>query len=167
MNENADKRLDELIDRFHTAMLVTHSLEGQLRARPMAIADHVESGRLYFATRSEDEKLDEIVNSPEVAVTMQDDDRYLSITGCAVLEKDPKLAEQMWKRSMKIWFPEGAHDPRLVLIMVLPKRAEYWDRSGLHKLSFLWEAGKALLSGSKADDQGLSGHAKVGPNRAE
>ncbi len=164
MSEDGDKRLDELIDGFHTAMLVTHSLHGQLRARPMAIAGHVESGRLFFATRAEDEKLDEIVNSPDVAVTMQGTDRYLSISGRARVEKDPKLAQKMWTGSMKIWFPEGAQDPQLILITVLPQRAEYWDRSGLHKLSFLWEAGKALLSGSKADDQGLSGHAKVEPN---
>ena len=164
MNENADKRLDELIDGFDQAMLVTHSLEGQLRARPMAIADHFETGLLYFATRAEDEKLDEILISPEVAVTMQGKNRYLSITGSARVESDPAIAKMMWKSSMKLWFPEGVNDPQLTLILVEPERAEYWDRSGLRKLNFLWQAGKALLTGKKPDDQELSGHAKVKPN---
>jgi len=52
---NAQERLDQLIASFDTAMLVTTSLRGQPRARPMAIAGHVEGGLLYFATRAEDD----------------------------------------------------------------------------------------------------------------
>lgn len=162
-HEIRQQRLERLIEGFDTAMLVTTSLAGQLRARPMAIAGHAEGALLYFATRSDDEKMEEILHTPEVAVTMQAKDRFLSISGRARVETDVELARRLWTASMKIWFPEGEHDPRLTLLLVDPEYAEYWDRAGWRKLEFLWEAGKALARGEKADDDALSGHAKLKP----
>ena len=66
-----------------TAMLVSTSLEGKLRVRPMAIANYSGGGLLYFTTRTEAEKLDEIMHTPEVAVPFQDDDRFLSLSSRA------------------------------------------------------------------------------------
>ena len=163
MNDSAQRRLDELIATFDTAMLVTTSLEGRPRARPMAIAGHDEGGLLYFATRAEDEKMNEVLEHPQVAVTMQGDARYLSITGRARIETDVQLARDLWQASMKLWFPEGAEDPQLTLILVEPQYAEYWDRSGLRRLEFLWEAGKALVKGEVMDEPPTEHHAKVVP----
>lgn len=158
-----DKRaqIDEIIGHFDTAMLVTTSLDGKLRARPMAIADHESGGALYFATRAEDEKLQEILRSSEVALTIQGDGRYLSITGTARIETDQVLTDELWSPTMRLWFPQGCTDPQLTLVLVEPSYAEYWDRTGVRGLEFLWEAGRALLRGSKADDAGLSGHGKA------
>jgi general stress protein 26 len=161
MQETAHEKLDRLIETFDTAMLVTTSLGGKPRARPMSIADHYEGGLLYFATRAEDEKLEEMLQHPDVAVTMQADGRFLSITGRARIETDVQLAKNLWKPSMKLWFPGGANDPQLTLILVEPSCAEYWDRSGLRKLQFLWEAGKALVRGDMPDEPPQERHAKV------
>ena len=155
------KKLDDLIDAFETAMLVTRSTEGKLRARPMAIARHAPGGELYFATRADDGKLEEILQSPDVAVTMQDDGQYLSISGTARVLTDQLLADDLWSESMRLWFPEGASDEQLTIILVEPRYAEFWDRTGLRQLEFLWEAGKALLTSRKASDSDLSGHGKV------
>jgi general stress protein 26 len=163
MSDRAQERLDELIATFDTAMLVTTSLEGQPRARPMAIAGHDTGGLLYFATRAQDEKMNEVLEHPQVAVTMQSDARFLSITGKARIETDVKLARSLWQPAMKLWFPEGARDPQLTLILVEPLCAEYWDRSGLRRLAFLWEAGKALVRGEVPDDPPARQHAKVEP----
>jgi len=160
---NAQERLDQLIASFDTAMLVTTSLRGQPRARPMAIAGHVKGGLLYFATRAEDEKLEELLQHPDVAVTMQGDNRFLSITGRGRIETDVQLAREMWKPSMKLWFPEGAESPQLTLILVEPLCAEYWDRAGLRRLEFLWEAGKALVRGEIPEEPPQDLHAKVRP----
>jgi len=160
---NAQERLDQLIASFDTAMLVTTSLRGQPRARPMAIAGHVTGGLLYFATRAEDEKLEELLQHPDVAVTMQGDNRFLSITGRGRIETDVQLAREMWKPSMKLWFPEGAESPQLTLILVEPLCAEYWDRAGLRRLEFLWEAGKALVRGEIPEEPPQDLHAKVRP----
>jgi general stress protein 26 len=163
MSDSAQKRLDQLLADFDTAMLVTTSLNGKPRARPMAIAGHDKGGMLYFATRAEDEKLEEMLQSPDVAVTLQDDNRFLSITGRARIETDTLLARDMWKPSMKLWFPEGAGDPQLTLILVEPLCAEYWDRAGLRRLEFLWQAGKALLRGDLPEEPPVEHHAKLRP----
>lgn len=161
MTESQVKKLDDLIDDFETAMLVTRSIEGKLRARPMAIARHERGGELYFATRAEDGKLEEILRSPDVAVTMQNDGQYLSLSGTATIQTDQLLAEELWSESMRLWFPEGSSDRQLTIIVVEPRYAEYWDRTGLRQLEFLWEAGKALLASRKASDSDLGGHGKV------
>lgn len=164
MNDVAQKRLDQLIASFDTAMLVTTSLRGKPRARPMAIAGHDKGGLMYFATRAEDEKLEEVLQHPDVAVTMQGDNRFLSITGRGRIETDVQLAREMWKPSMKLWFPEGAEDPQLTLILIEPLCAEYWDRAGLRRLEFLWEAGKALVRGEVPEEPPEDRHAKVRPD---
>ena len=61
---------------------------------------------------------------------------------------------------MRLWFPEGASDPQLAVLLVEPSRAEYWDRTGFRRLEFLWEAGKAILGSRKASEN-LKGHGKV------
>ena len=127
----------------------------------MAIIKHERGGTLYFVSRSEDGKLEEILGSSSVAVTMQSESRYLSISGTARIVSDQLLADELWSESMRIWFPEGASDQNLTIIHVEPCYAEFWDRSGLRQLEFLWEAGKALVTARKASDEDLSGHAKV------
>jgi general stress protein 26 len=161
MSEAGIDKLDELIRQFDTAMLVTQSLDGALRARPMAIAEHGEGAVLYFATRSEDEKLGEILQSPGVAVTMQADNIYLSISGEARVLTNRLLADELWTASMRLWFPEGPGDPDLVILLFEPTYAEYWDRAGMQRLQFWWEAGKALSRGEKTNADDLSGHDKV------
>jgi len=161
MAEPAMQRLVSLIDDFKTAMFVTRSSDGALRARPMAIAKHTSGAALYFATRAEDGKLPEILESPDVAVTMQRNGKYLSISGTARLLTDQMLAEDLWSESMRIWFPHGPSDSQLTVILVEPSYAEFWDRTGPRQLEFLWEAGKALLESRKASDDELSGHGKV------
>ena len=161
MTESELSKVDDLISSFETAMLVTRSTEDKLRARPMAIARHSDGGELYFATRAEDSKLEEILRVPDVAVTMQEDGRYLSVSGTARIIADKLLTDELWSESMRIWFPEGASDQQLTIILVEPQYAEYWDRTGLRQLEFLWEAGKALVRGEKASDSELGGHGKV------
>lgn len=161
MTDEALEKMEKLINQFDTAMLVTLSLNGEPRARPMAIAGHGDAGILYFTTRSEDKKLEEVLHSPEVAVTMQDDNCYLSISGQAQLETDVLLAEKMWTPALRAWFPRGYRDSQFTMIKVVPTFAEYWDRTGLRKLELIWETGKAILKGKKADGKRLSGHEKV------
>jgi hypothetical protein len=116
---------------------------------------------LVWPLFAEDEKLEEILTSPEVAVTLQDDGRYLSISGTAKLNTDTLLAEKPWTPTMRAWFPDGTGDDQLTVIEVTPGRAEFRDRTGVRKLEFLWKLGQAIASHSVRDDQGLSGHGKV------
>jgi len=160
-NEARTQQIDELVKEFDVAMLVTESLEGDLRGRPMAIAGHDEGSVLYFLTRADDEKMQEILAQPRVSVVMQNEGQYLSISGRARLETDLSLIDQHWSAAARLWFPEGKRDVQATLVIVEPTYAECWDRTGVRLLEFWWEAGKALLKGEKAEDSKLSGHQKV------
>ena len=155
------REVRKLIDNFDTAMLVTESVSGDLRARPMAIAGHSEGAVLHFLTRREAGKLDELSARSRVSVVMQGRDLYLSISGFARVIDDPALTERFWSPLARLWFPEGPRDKNLVLLRVAPVYAESWDRRALRKLEFWWEAGKALVNQTRAVDQGLSGHKKL------
>jgi general stress protein 26 len=146
-NDQAWERLKELLEGFDEAMLVTHTADGGMRARPMAVADARGDGVLYFATSVDSPKVDELLKDPRVCVCLQDARRFVSLTAHARLIDDRALIASLWTEAWKVWFPEGKDDPALCLLEVEPEEAEYWDRSGTKGLRYLFEAARAYVSG--------------------
>lgn len=155
------KQLHELITHFDNAMLVTQTPDEQIRARPMAIAEVEHVADLYFATGKQSGKINELLQHPHVAVIMQGDNRYLSLSGTIRQEDDQAKINELYSPAWDIWFPMGKDDPNLTLLHFVPKDAEYWDMHGSNQLKFLWEAGKALLQGDTIDTDAASEHEKV------
>jgi general stress protein 26 len=148
--EDADPRaqLLELVREFKTAMLVTHRLDGPLRARPLSLAQEHDDGVLYFATAVDSPKVDEVVVAPDVLVTLQDSSRYVSISGKARVTRDRALIERLWSEPWRVWFPDGKDDPKLCILAVIPEEAEYWDQSGTKGLRYLAQMIKAYATGT-------------------
>ncbi len=148
------QRLSELVSKFNTAMLVTRTDSGDMRARPLSIASSGEGGALYFSTAIESPKVHELEMDPHVAVVMQDGKRYVSITGLARVVRDRALIDRLWSASWKIWFPRGKDDPSLCVLEIEPIEAAYWDISGLQGVKYVFQMAKALLTGTQpASDQ--------------
>lgn len=157
----ARDRFIELLCDFDTGMLVTRGSDGGLHARPMAVARCDEDGTLLFATSSHSAKAEEIRDSPEATATFQGSGRFVTLSGRARLIDDRALVEELWSPSWRIWFPEGPSDPSLRILELSGRRGELWDRSGPSAVSFLWEAGKALLGGRRADEAEAGEHRRV------
>lgn len=158
------KHLAELIGHFDTAMLVTRTASGGMRSRPLAIAEARADGRLYFATSIESGKVHEIDVNPHVNVAMQNGHRrFVSLSGRAHVERDRSLIDRLWSESWKVWFPQGKNDPALCLVAVDPTEAEYWDSSGATGLRYLFEAAKALATGTRPEGNDDRQNAKL-PN---
>jgi general stress protein 26 len=158
------ERFQDLIKEFDTAMLVTRTADDRLEARPMAIADVEETNDLWFITSSETRKVDEIFTDPRVQVVCQDEqDKYLSISGTARVEKDRGKVEEIWKEPYKTWFPDGKDDPRLVLIHFRPQEGEYWDNRGANKVKLLVDAVRAYATGDRprTDDPDTHGRMQL------
>ena len=153
-------KLDKLLDELSTAMLVTQADDGQLRSRPMHITDHDAGAELVFATAADSGKVEEIRDDARVNLAIAEDNVFCSISGTARVSNDRGKIRSLWSKPWEVWFPEGPDDPDIRLIVVQPQQAEYWDQSGMERLEFLWEAGKALLN-ERAMDTDLSGHDKV------
>jgi general stress protein 26 len=159
MSEPTDgktKHLRELLADFDTAMLVTRTAEGSLRGRPLTVA-HVHDAatddvKVYFATSVESPKVGELQADAHVAVTFQDDKRYVSLSGTARLSRDRALIDRLWAEPWKVWFPKGKDDPTLAILIVTPEAGEYWDQTGLAGLRYLVSSVKAYAAGAKGPD---------------
>jgi general stress protein 26 len=137
---------------FDTAMLVTRTHDGELRARPLTVATAQDDGYLYFSTSVESPKVAEITEDQHVAVTFQDSKRYVSLTGTARLSRDRALIDRLWSEAWKVWFPKGKDDPTLAILIVAPIAGEYWDNAGTKGLRYAFEAAKAYATGTKPVD---------------
>lgn len=150
MNERERReKLAKLVAEFDTAMLVTRTAQGQLRSRPLAIAEAGEDGTFYFATSIESGKVHEVEGDDHVNVSLQKGRSFVSVSGRARIEQDRALIDRLWKEDWKIWFPEGKDDPSLCLLAVDPTDAEYWDASGIAGMRFLFQAAKAYVTGTR------------------
>ncbi len=159
--ESNREHLLELLKGFSNAMLVT-STSGELHARPMRVADVDPSLDMWFVTNEESGKIHEIQADSTVLITMQNSSQFVSSVGTATVVRDQVKLDEVWNDAWKLWFPQGKSDPSIVLIRVEPHRSEFWDVGGIRKLQYLYEAGKALLSGKKLDTGDLNVHGIVG-----
>ncbi len=153
--------LFELVTKFRTAMLVTRTRGGELRARPLSLAAEHDDGLLYFATSVDSPKVEEIAAHPDVLVTLQDSVRYVSISGAARICRERALVERLWTETWRVWFPGGKDDPALCILAVAPRDAEYWDQSGTKGIKFLVEMASAYVRGTTPASGGSSDNAKV------
>jgi general stress protein 26 len=161
--ETSREHLMSMLKGFDVGILTTQTGEGEIRGRPMALAQVTEGGTVYLATSITSPKVAEIADNPAVAVMLQDSKRWVSLSGHARVVRDRILIDKLWSEGWKIWFPKGKSDPDLILIAVDVNEGEYWDNSGMRGIRFAIEAAKAYLKGTKVDSHKLDEHAKVNP----
>jgi general stress protein 26 len=154
MSVNEEEKFRELLRDFDAAMLVTRTTAGQLRARPMAVADVQPGGELWFVTERHSGKMEEIASDAHVNVVMQAKHKFVSISGTAAPVDDRRKVAELWNEAWKVWFPGGKDDPGLILLRVHGDAGEYWDNTGTGGIKYLIEAGRAYLSGTKPDVTG-------------
>jgi len=140
----ARRKVSEIAGEFESAMLITHAPGGRLHARPMSIVKVEPEALLWFATRWQSTKVEELNADHHVLVVMQSASRNLSISGRARIIRDPHLAEELWSEGLRLWF-RGPNDPELALILVEPEEAEYWVMSGASWVKLALEAVKAYV----------------------
>ena len=132
-NQEAITKLGELINDIDIAMLTTVDDDGTLRSRPMGTQKAEFDGDLWFLTRVDTAKVDEIQRESQVNVSYAkpDKNRYVSVSGTAVLINDKAKIDEFWDPIYKAFFPEGKDDPRLRLLKVHVQKAEFWTTDNL------------------------------------
>jgi len=161
ISETPRKQFQDILNSFATAMLVTKTPDGSLRARPMAVARCDSDSDLWFVTDADSGKIDELAADPRVAVVMQHDNRFLSLSGDARMARDPARVSELWDDAWSEWFPNGADDADLIVVHVVSRHGEFWDAGSLEGMEYVFEAGKALLKGQTPDEQGEYGEVKL------
>ncbi|MBC8100044.1 MAG: pyridoxamine 5'-phosphate oxidase family protein [Armatimonadetes bacterium] len=125
------EKLRELIKGIDIAMLTTIDENGNLRSRPMGTQEVEFDGDLWFLTSVDTVKVSEIERENRVNVSYGGGkDRYVSVSGTAVVLNDRAKIKELWSPIYKAYFPEGLDDPNLRLLKIEVQQAEYWHTPG-------------------------------------
>ncbi|PZM14378.1 pyridoxamine 5'-phosphate oxidase family protein [Rhizobium tubonense] len=150
MEENDDtERVWNLVDKIGFCMLATRSGE-HIKARPMsAYAEPLENS-IYFLTDVASDKDEEITRWPNVCLAFADTrgQKYVSLSGVAVVINDRELIKELWATPAKAWW-EDEDDQSIRVLKVTPTSAEYWDSPGT-VISYIMMAA-AAISHTKPD----------------
>jgi general stress protein 26 len=120
----------ELMKKIGFAMLVTHDGD-KLRARPMSACLERGENTIYFLTDVRRHKDEEIERNPGINLSFADagDQKYVSVTGTAVVSNDRAKIKQLFSTPAKAWW-DSADDPNIRVLKVTPDDAEFWDTPG-------------------------------------
>jgi general stress protein 26 len=148
-NEGDVTRAWELMKKIGFAMLVTQD-GNRLRARPMSAYVERDDDAIYFLTDARHHKDEEIAHNPNVNVSFADasDQKYVSVSGTAVVSNDRAKIKQLFSTPAKAWW-NSAEDPNIRVLKIAPESAEYWDSPG-SVISYVKMAA-AAVSGTRPD----------------
>lgn len=130
--------LRELIKDVDTAMLTTVTEEG-LVSRPMKTQEVGFDGDLWFFTKKETNKYEEILNDQDVNVAYAGKS-YVSVRGRAEIVEDIQKKEEFWSKAYEQIMQASFDDPNVVLIKVKAEAAEYWETGNfIKKIAFMYK----------------------------
>jgi len=130
--------LRELIKDVDTAMLTTVTDEG-LVSRPMKTQEVEFDGDLWFFTKKETNKYEEILNDQDVNVAYAGKS-YVSVRGRAEIVEDLQKKEEFWSKAYEQIMQTSYDDPNVVLIKVKAEAAEYWETGNfIKKIAFMYK----------------------------
>lgn len=117
-----------LIKDVRVAMLTTVGGDGMLHSRPMATQQVAPDDVLWFVSRKDSLKVEELTDDQHVELNYAAPDRdlYVSASGRAQVVNDPERARALWNSDLQAWFPEGPADPNVCLLRVDLVQAQYW-----------------------------------------
>jgi general stress protein 26 len=125
------QKLWDFIKDIKFGMFTHRHANGMMHSQPLTTVNKSmdEGKQLYFFVSRTSDVVRQLQQDDNVNVsyTSTSDDRYVSVSGKAMILDDMDKKEALWSPMAKAWFPEGPTDPDLALVQVLMDHAEYWD----------------------------------------
>jgi general stress protein 26 len=149
-------RLGELIRDINVAMVTSVGLDSALHSRPMITRRlAADDENLWFFTAAESGKTREIAEDHQVNVSYSDPmhQRYVSVSGTAMLDHDREQIQRLWHPMVRTYFPQGPDDPELALLRVQIDAAEYWE-AATSRMVQLFELARSLAAGGPGPNVG-------------
>ncbi|MEO1280473.1 MAG: pyridoxamine 5'-phosphate oxidase family protein [Pseudomonadota bacterium] len=149
--ENTKDALFDLIEEMGTCMLVTH--DGKIiRSRPMHPIVERATGQVRFLTSGDASVDTEIDIDPRcnLSFAKSGNQNYLSVSGEARTSRDVEAIKRSWNAGADLYFPDGPEKSNVVLILVDPTHAEYWDGDS-NTITRAWEIMVSKLHGKTPD----------------
>lgn len=121
-----EERMWEIAGDTDFCMFVT--LEGKSPwARPMSTIARSNEKKIYMLTDRNSVKDDQIKANPHVALAYASNPTFMTVRGVASLSSDREKIKELWSPGAQVFWPEGPEDANVIIIMVTPHEAEYWD----------------------------------------
>ena len=155
------KKIGELIQDIRIAMMTTAAPDGSFDSRPMATQKMEFDGTVYFLTRQESGKVQELADDSHVSLLYADpgDSKFVSVKGKATVYRDQAKIEELWNPMYKAWFPQGETDPAIAVLRVTVHEAQYWEASSSRLVRGLKYVAAAATGGKV--DIGTQGTVKL------
>ncbi len=121
------EKMNEIIRKMDTAILVTRRVDGHLVARPMALQADAPGADLWFVANEDSGKLADLAHDEHVNLTFYHSrsHEWVSIAGIAHTTQDRERIRELWRKDWRMWFGDHGdprhgtpEDPRMVLIGV-------------------------------------------------
>lgn len=122
------EELAGLLRAYDTALLTTLDGHGRFHTRPMAVQEEERGEVLWFATRVDTEKVQDLEANPRCGVAFYGGlhrSVYISMSGSAEVVRDREVIRSKWSARWKPWFPDGPDEPDLALIRFAAEHVEY------------------------------------------
>ncbi len=121
--------LRSIIDDIEIAMLTTRDGNGEMQSRPLQTQKMGNDNVLWFITRDTTSAARHATSTSQVCLCYTSAERqsFAAVYGRMECLRDRAMLEQLWTPAHKIFFPEGREDPGLVLLKVVPERADIWE----------------------------------------
>jgi general stress protein 26 len=151
MNQDEIETLRELIKDVDTAMVTTVTEEG-LVSRPMKTQEVEFDGDLWFFTKKETNKYDELLHNQEVNVAYVGKS-YVSVRGRAEIVENIDKKKELWSKVYDKIMQTSYDDPNVILIKVNVEAAEYWDEGNfIKKMVYYYKR----LTGQSSQSTGIN-----------
>ncbi|WP_058303083.1 pyridoxamine 5'-phosphate oxidase family protein [Gorillibacterium timonense] len=131
-HQEAVETVRDLMKGIDIAMLTTVTDEG-LVSRPMKTQEVEFDGDLWFLTKKDTGKYEDLVSNPHVNVAFVGKS-YLSVRGTAELIQSPAKIREYWNAAYEKFLETSSDDPNLILIKVKAETAEYWETGSMTKM---------------------------------
>ena len=122
-------QIKEIVEKAENCFFCTEAGSGEPHARPMNVRRVDEDGTLWFLSASDSHKNQEVEEDCSVRLYFQGSTHsdFLELDGESSITRDRKTIEELWKPTIRNWFPGGVDDPRITAIKFVPTGGYYWD----------------------------------------
>ncbi len=147
--DEGKKKIGELIKDVRICMMTTLAEDGTIDSRPMATQETEFDGTVWFLTRHESGKVQEIEDDAHVTLVYSDpkDHNFVSAKGKARVSRDKAKIHELWNPMFKAWFPGGEDDPSIAVLQVEIDEASYWEASSSRLVFGIKYLAKAVTGG--------------------
>ncbi|RYD52049.1 MAG: hypothetical protein EOP52_07675 [Sphingobacteriales bacterium] len=155
------KKIKELAESIDFCMLTTLDSDHKMSARPMSVQEIDDNGTIWFFT-SDDQFGAQSADGDDLLLSFASPAKhsYLTINGKGLLVKDGAKMKELWKETLKAWFPQGLETPGIALLKVTPDNAHYWD-SDATRIMMMVQYAYAKVTGNYSELVGKSGELSV------